>query len=63
MTKCDHCKMNVEIRNPSGFCDHLYYPEYCKTCQQLKQARAFVKRFNQKYASVGSVEFKKFLSK
>jgi hypothetical protein len=31
---CPHCKMNIKIRNPSGFCDHLYYPEYCDICMQ-----------------------------
>lgn len=31
---CPHCHMSLEIRNPSGFCDHLYYPEYCKTCSK-----------------------------
>lgn len=31
---CEHCKMDTRIRNPSGLCDHLYYPLYCKTCIQ-----------------------------
>ena len=30
--KCQHCKMDTAIRNLSGYCDHLYYPEYCKVC-------------------------------
>lgn len=30
---CNHCKMDIEIRNPSGFCDHLYYPDNCDTCK------------------------------
>lgn len=29
---CEHCSMDIEIRNPSGFCDHLYYPELCSFC-------------------------------
>ena len=29
---CSHCGEPVDIRNPSGFCDHLYYPDYCPTC-------------------------------
>lgn len=33
MVACEHCKGDVAIRNPTGFCDHLYYPEYCKVCQ------------------------------
>ena len=34
MEKCKHCKMSVEIRNPSGFCDHLHYPEACEICDK-----------------------------
>jgi len=30
--KCKHCKMDKSIRNPSGYCDHLYYPDSCKIC-------------------------------
>lgn len=30
---CPHCKMDISIRNPSGFCDHLYYPDSCKICK------------------------------
>lgn len=29
---CRHCHMDLAIRNPSGFCDHLYYPENCEIC-------------------------------
>jgi len=31
---CEHCGYDTEIRNPSGFCDHLYYPESCKVCDE-----------------------------
>ena len=31
---CSHCKMPKAIRNPSGFCDHLYYPDNCKICKK-----------------------------
>ena len=32
---CNHCKMDTAIRNPSGFCDHLYYPDNdCVGCHQ-----------------------------
>lgn len=34
MDICPHCKMNIRIRNPSGFCDHLYYPYYCQFCTE-----------------------------
>lgn len=30
--KCKHCGENINIRNPSGYCDHLYYPENCEVC-------------------------------
>jgi len=30
--KCKHCNENIELRNPSGYCDHLYYPENCGVC-------------------------------
>jgi hypothetical protein len=25
--KCKYCGGDIEIRNPTGKCDHLYYPE------------------------------------
>lgn|SRR3990167_4478396 len=31
---CDHCGMDIAMRNPSGFCDHLYYPENCGVCHK-----------------------------
>lgn len=30
---CEHCKGNIAIRNPTGFCDHLYYPDNCPVCK------------------------------
>ena len=33
---CEHCGGDIEIRNPSGYCDHLYYPENCKICKPKK---------------------------
>ncbi len=27
--RCKYCGMDIAIRNPSGNCDHLYYPENC----------------------------------
>jgi len=29
---CSHCKMSKRLRNPSGYCDHLYFPENCEIC-------------------------------
>lgn len=31
---CNHCKGELTIRNPKGFCDHLYFPDNCKECQK-----------------------------
>ena len=32
MYRCNHCKKDINLRNPSGYCDHLYYPENCNIC-------------------------------
>jgi hypothetical protein len=29
---CEHCGYSIKLRNPSGFCDHLYYPDNCDVC-------------------------------
>lgn len=29
---CPHCYMSIKIRNQSGYCDHLRYPENCAVC-------------------------------
>ena len=31
---CKHCDEDIRLRNPSGYCDHLYYPENCKVCNK-----------------------------
>ena len=31
--KCKHCDGLINIRNPTGFCDHLYYPDNCVVCK------------------------------
>jgi hypothetical protein len=31
---CPHCNELIALRNPSGFCDHLYYPENCEVCKK-----------------------------
>jgi hypothetical protein len=36
---CEHCGMDLALRNPSGKCDHLYYPEACEICDMREQAR------------------------
>jgi len=30
---CEHCNHSIATRNPSGYCDHLYYPDNCKVCK------------------------------
>ena len=30
---CSHCNGKISIRNPKGFCDHLYYPDNCDVCK------------------------------
>lgn len=37
--KCSHCNGDIEIRNPHGFCDHLYYPDCCSVCTANKNDR------------------------
>lgn len=34
---CKHCGYPISLRNPSGYCDHLYYPEYCEVCNKKKK--------------------------
>ena len=34
---CIHCGYLIKIRNPSGYCDHLYYPENCNVCKLLEE--------------------------
>ena len=36
---CPHCNQPIKIRNPSGYCDHLYYPENCKICQEIQSKK------------------------
>ena len=44
---CTHCGKPIAIRNPSGYCDHLYYPDNCKICKRrkdtLENRRKFLK--------------------
>lgn len=36
---CDHCHGSVAIRNPMGFCDHLYFPDYCRVCKRMRKEK------------------------
>ena len=31
---CEHCKEPIELANPSGYCNHVHYPEGCKVCDE-----------------------------
>lgn len=33
---CPHCDGDIAIRDPSGYCDHLYYPDNCEECKKLQ---------------------------
>ena len=39
--RCKHCGYDTALRNPSGYCDHLYYPEACEVCnaENIKRQR------------------------
>jgi hypothetical protein len=41
---CPHCHMPKNIRNPSGWCDHLQYPDNCDVCQTLQRERIRAQR-------------------
>ena len=36
---CNHCKGEIEIRDPSGFCDHLDYPNNCIVCKHQQSLK------------------------
>ena len=42
---CKHCGMDIRIRNPSGYCDHLYYPDNCDVCKRQAGAVNVVRNF------------------
>lgn len=31
---CGHCLGDKKVRNPTGKCDHLYYPDNCRVCKR-----------------------------
>ena len=37
--ECPHCGGDIRIRNPKGYCDHLYYPERCETCKDMLKGK------------------------
>jgi hypothetical protein len=32
---CKHCGGQLAIANPKGFCNHIYYPDYCEVCAAI----------------------------
>ena len=40
MTICAHCGGDIAIRNPTGICDHLYYPDNCPICANAERKPA-----------------------
>lgn len=60
MKICPHCFEDTAIRNPSGFCDHLYYPDCCDVCKgkvkkQILVSREALERM-QKYVIEGKTQ-------
>ena len=37
---CDHCHGDIRIHNPSGFCNHIYYPENCEICKERMKCQS-----------------------
>lgn len=35
--RCQHCDGFIGIRNLSGYCDHLYYPDNCDICRHTQK--------------------------
>jgi len=33
--KCKHCGYDTSMTNPSGYCNHVYYPEGCSICDWM----------------------------
>lgn len=43
---CEHCHEPLNIRNPSGYCDHLYFPENCKICELMGRVKELERKVN-----------------
>lgn len=55
---CPHCGGSLDVRNPTGLCDHLYYPDSCQTCQEIEKLKRLQAelgfRVPSKVAAIGS---------
>jgi len=38
---CSHCGYPIGYANPSGVCNHIYYPDNCKICKNGKHKEVF----------------------
>lgn len=58
---CNHCHTPIAIRNQSGFCDHLRYPESCEICFGKPMPEAWEEQFAPFWglAPEGSLKYKK----
>lgn len=36
---CEHCNGDINIANPTGTCNHVYYPDYCEVCKKRERAK------------------------
>jgi len=41
---CPHCGHPTEERNPSGYCDHLQYPDACYECIKIAKKKVEPKK-------------------
>ena len=41
--ECEHCGGSVKIRNPKGFCDHLYYPDNISNIKEVMHGNTTIK--------------------
>lgn len=51
---CPNCGMDTAIRNPSGHCDHLYYPDNLQT--KPEKWDDWHNEFNEKFGKVCLVD-------
>lgn len=40
---CNHCGYPVSITNPSGYCNHINYPDHCFTCKSKDKPSVLIR--------------------
>lgn len=61
---CEHCGKPIRIRNPSGFCDHLYCCDGCKKTYEVREVFAeAAKKELMRLVNVGNWAAVKFYEK